>query len=296
VPLAALALSLGAGQKEAAADIPAAKQRVLRVGAVAYSPDSVTIWRGIRYYFKKNGMPLEYVLYATYDDLVQALHTGQVDVAWNSPLAHAKYHLLAGGQSQALVMRDVDCGFRVHLVVRKDAGIASPADLAGKTMIFGSCDSAEATVLPRYFLKKAGVALDKIKVLSLHDEVDDTGCPCHSEHHVLKALQESRGSAGILSVELWKDLQAKQPQEAAKLKVIWTSPPFSHCVFTARKDFDKDVAARFTKLMLAMDASQPLTAQILRLENASRWVAGSQEGYADLLAALRMEQAAAQAK
>jgi phosphate/phosphite/phosphonate ABC transporter binding protein len=289
-----LTLALAAGQAPALADNPPPKQqRALRIGAVAYGPDSVTIWRGIRYYFKKNGMPLDFVLYGSYDDLVRALHEGQVDVAWNSPLAHAKYHRLAGGQSQALVMRDVDCNYRVHLVVRKDAGIGSVGDLAGKTMIFGSCDSAEATVLPRYFLKKAGAALEQVKVVSLHDEVDDLGCPCHSEQHVLKALMDGRGSAGILSMELWKALQAKQPQEAAQLKVIWTSPPFSHCVFTARKDFDKDLGARFTKLMLAMDADHPLTAQVLRLEHCGRWVVGSQEGYAALLEALRMEEGAA---
>jgi phosphate/phosphite/phosphonate ABC transporter binding protein len=270
-----------------AGQIPKRQTCTLRVGAVAYGPSSVTIWRGIRYYFAQQGMPLDYVLYSNYDALVEALHNGHVDIAWNSPLAHARYHLLCGGKSQTLVMRDVDRGYRSKLIVRKDAAISKLGDLEGKTIIFGSCDAAEATVLPIHYLKKEGVQFDKIKVLSLHEEIDRHGIPCCSEQHVLKALQNGRGQAGIISELLWKDLSARQPSEVAAFKPIWTSPSFSHCVFTASKDFDKKVGERFAKLMISMDTKDPLTADILELEGAKKWVEGTQEGYEDLLQALQ---------
>jgi hypothetical protein len=38
--------------------------------------------------------------------------------------------------------------------------------------------------------------------------------------------------------------------------------------------------------MLAMDPSDPLAAEAMRLEGTRRWVAGSQEGYRELLKAL----------
>jgi phosphate/phosphite/phosphonate ABC transporter binding protein len=263
--------------------------QTLKVGAVAYSPSSVTIFRAMRHYFAKNQMPIEFVLYATYDGLNEALEKGAVDVAWNSPLGHAKFHLKAGA-SQALVMRDVDVNYRVKLVARKDARIATLADLRGKTMVFGSCDSADSTVLPVYFLKKAGLNFDQVKLVSLHHEVDEIGCPCHSQHHVLAALLKDRGQAGILSAELWQKLQSEKPEQAAQLREVWTSPPFSHCVFTARKDFCPETGARFSQLLLAMDGKDPLTAEILKLEHCTKWVpAGppAQEGYTDLLKALR---------
>src|SRR5205807_394247 len=75
------------------------KTRVLRVGAVAYGPSSVTVWRGIKHYLHKKGMPIDFVLYSHYDALVRALKDGHVELAWNTPLAHAKYHLLSGGKS-----------------------------------------------------------------------------------------------------------------------------------------------------------------------------------------------------
>jgi phosphate/phosphite/phosphonate ABC transporter binding protein len=266
-----------------------ARKEALRIGAVAYSPNSVTIFRGMRYYFAKNGMPIEFVLYSTYDGLVEALHKGQVDIAWNSPLAHAKFHLLAG-DSQAVVMRDVDRNYRVKLIVRKDAAVSTLDDLKGKTMVFGSCDSADCTVLPVYFLRKEGVSFDQVKVLSLHNEVDEKGVPCHSQQHVLQALLQGRGQAGIIGVDMWKQLQSEKPDTAAQFKEIWTSPAFSHCVFTARKDFDKATAERFARLMLAMDGKDPVTAEILKLEHCSKWVPGgpeAQEGFGHLFKALR---------
>jgi phosphate/phosphite/phosphonate ABC transporter binding protein len=295
--VAAAALSLAApasaqDKPPAAAEPPCCQDAALKVGAVAYSPDSVTIFRSIRHYFAKCGMPIEFVLYSTYDGLNEALEKKQVDVAWNSPLGHAKFHLKAG-DSQTLVMRDVDVNYKVKLVVRKEAGIKTLEDLAGKAMVFGSCDSADSTVLPVYYLRKAGLKFDNVKLVSLHNEVDEIGCPCHSQHHVLAAVLKGRGQAGIISSELWTKLQASQPEKAEQLKEVWESPGFSHCVFTARKDFSKETAERFSKLMLAMDGKDALTGEILKGEHCKKWVpAGkaAQEGYADLLTALRDRQ------
>jgi len=270
-----------------AKDVSDKQPRTLRLGGVAYSPDAVNVWRGIRVYFERNNVPVEFVLYSSYDGLIRALHDGQVDIAWNSPLAHARFDLLSGGKSQTLVMRDVDRGYRSKLIVRKDAGISTLADLTGKALVLGSRDSADNTVLPTYFLKKEGIDFGKIKVLSLHQEVDERGSPCCSEHHILQALKKGRGQAGIVSELLWKHLSSAKPDEVSQFKDIWTSPSFSHCVFTARQDFDTNLAANFTRLMLAMDGKDPVTAEVLRLEGAKRWVAGTHEGFDDLLQALR---------
>jgi phosphonate transport system substrate-binding protein len=267
----------------------AAPPRVLRVGAVAYAPSAVTVFEDFRRYFAKTDLPVDYVLYSNYDALVHALKSGHVDVAWNTPLAHARYHLLCDGQSQTLVMRDVDCDFRCKLLVRKESGITAATGLAGKTLALGSREAAEATVLPLHFLKNEGVKLDKVKFLRLDEEVDLRGNPCSSPLHVLKALRDGRAEAGVVGERLWNDLVARKAPEAAGLKAVWTSPAFSHCVFTAAKDFDKELGARFTRLMVAMDGKDECTAEILRLEAARKWVVGSPDGFRPLIEALRAE-------
>jgi len=263
--------------------------RAIKIGAVAYSPSAVTIFEGVCRYLNRNGLPADYVLYSNYDALVEALHKRQVDIAWNTPLAHAQYHLKAGDSSQTLVMRDVDCNFRSMLVARADANVRSLDDLKGKTLILGSRQAAEAAVLPVHFLEKEGLNLGRVKILSLDGRVDLRGNPCSSEIHVLKALNEGVGQAGIIGERLWNRLSREQPDQVSGLKAVWVSPPFSHCVFTAATDLDKALASRFTELMLAMDPKDPSTTEAMRLEGTKKWVAGSQEGFQELLKALRDE-------
>jgi len=264
----------------------AAPQRIVRVGAVAYAPSAVTVFDNLRRYFARTDLPVDYVLYSNYDALVDALAKGHVDIAWNTPLAHARYHLRCKGQSQTLVMRDVDCDCRCVLLVRRESGIRTPADLQGKTLALGSREAAEATVLPLHYLKSEGVTPDKVKLLKLDEELDLRGNPCSSPAHVLKALRAGRADAGIVPERLW-DAMAARKADVDGLQAVWTSPSFSHCVFTAAKDFDKARADRFTQLMLAMDGKDEGTAEILRLEGARRWVAGSPDGFRTLVESLR---------
>ena len=93
----------------------------------------------------------------------------------------------------------------------------------------------------------------------------------------------------IIGERLWNRLSQEQPDQVSGLRALWISPAFSHCVFTASKDFDKGLARRFTELMLAMDPKDPSTAEAMRLEGTRKWVAGSQEGFQELAKALREE-------
>jgi ABC-type phosphate/phosphonate transport system substrate-binding protein len=258
--------------------------RIVRIGAVAYAPSAVTIFHGLTGYLNKHDFYCDYVLYSNYDALVAALEKGEVDIAWNTPLAHGQYHVRNQCSSQALVMRDVDFDVHSALVVRADSGIKSLADLNGKRLILGSSQAAEATVLPLHFLKAENVELGKMTTVSLDREVDSKGNPCASPQHVLAALREGRGDAGIITADLWN--HAKNQETDVALKLVWTSPPFSHCVFTAPATFDKALAARFTQLMTAMDPEDAATAEVMRLEGTRKWLPGSQDGFKSLIEAL----------
>lgn len=281
---AVLALSLGLANTGFPDEPTRETDRSLttRIGAVAYSPAAVTIFRSLTGYLNKNGLPSDYVLYSNYDSLVAALDRGEVDIAWNTPLAHAQYHVNNKCSSQTLVMRDVDVGVRSILVARADSGIKSIKDLTGKKLVLGSSQAAEATVLPIYFLKKQGIDFSKVKLVSLDSEVDGQGNPCASAQHVLKALRDGRGDAGIITAEVWEGIK----HERGSLEQVWKSPPFSHCVFTAAAHFDKQRATRFTQLMQDMDPNEDATKDLMQQEGTRKWLPGSADGFKDLVEAL----------
>ena len=251
-------------------------------------PSAVTIFEDIRRYFDRRGMPVDYVLFSHYDALVEALRRGEVDIAWNTPLAHTQYHRKAGNASQALVMRDVDCNVRSVLVVRADASIRTPNDLAGKTLVLGSRQAAEGdrAAGPHFLRRRGEVRPDQGPQSRRHvaDPCEVTRAP--SEVHKPPRSRKGRAVRGSSASVSEMAVSEHEPDRVGDLKVIWVSPPFSHCVFTASKDFDKELAARFTRLMLAMDPGDPLAAEAMRLEGTRRWVPGSQEGFQELLKAL----------
>ena len=63
---------------------------MLRIGAVAYAPYVVTIFEGIKRHFHHQGVELDWVLYSNYNALVDAFVSGEVDLAWNGPLAYVR--------------------------------------------------------------------------------------------------------------------------------------------------------------------------------------------------------------
>ena len=162
------------------------------------------------------------------------------------------------------------------------------ADLTGKQLVLGSTQAAEATVLPLYFLRNEGVDFSKVEIVSLDAEVDGEGNPCASPEHVLRALRDGRGDAGIITVDLW-NRESDQSSINGEMRQVWTSPPFSHCVFTAAAAFNKDLAARFTKLMTEMDPEEPATLEVMQLEGTKRWLPGSPDGFVKLVEAIRDE-------
>lgn len=271
--------------RDADRDVP------VRIGAVAYGPSTVTVFQGLTRYLTENDLPADFVLYSNYDALVDALDRGQVEIAWNTPLAHGQFHVRNQCASQTLVMRDVDFNFHSVLVARADSGIKSLADLHGKRLVLGSSQAAEATVLPLHFLKQEGVDVAQVQLVKLDGNRDVDGNPCDSPRHVAQALREGRGDAGIITAGLWASL-TKQGNSDPELVRLWTSPAFSHCVFTASGSFDKTLADKFTQLMMAMDPQDPVFGEVMRLEGTRKWLPGTSDGFASLIDALMQETSA----
>jgi len=121
------------------------------LGAVAYDPKVVTIWEGFKEHFVANGLPFDYVLFSNYESQVEAHLAGQVDVAWNSPLAHIETERVAKARRlgvDAVAMRDSDQDLTSIVLVKESSGIAALADLKGKRIGVGAADSPQATLLP----------------------------------------------------------------------------------------------------------------------------------------------------
>jgi ABC-type phosphate/phosphonate transport system substrate-binding protein len=261
--------------------------RVVRVGAVAYDPRVVTIWEGLRDYFRGAGVPTDYVLFSNYEAQVQALFDRFIDIAWNTNVAYVRCQQRAGWRCQVLAMRNTDLGFTTRLLARVDSGIASPDDLRGKRLALGSADSAQAAILPLHYLRRAGLDPEKEITLVRFDlDVGKHGDTGASELEVLRALHAGAADAGAIGDVTWLRELEQGHVNTGLVQSIWVSPPYSHCNFTALPEFDPALAARWTEALLRMDYNDPRWRRIMDLEGVTAWMPGATQGYGDLAAAL----------
>lgn len=256
------------------------------LGAVAYHPKVVTIWEGMRDHFQGEGVPMDFVLFSNYERQVRALLAGHIDIAWNTPLAHVRVKHLTGGRSLSLAMRDSDCDFHSRIVVRSDAGIRDLKDLEGKTLAVGSRDSTQARILPLYFLKQQGVDLQRVRIDSFDADMGKHGDTGNSELDVLKALDEGKVDACAVGELVWVSEQAAGHVDPGRIKSLWTSPPYDHCMFDALPSLDPSKVEAFKKALFAMRWDNPQHRRLLELEGLKEWRPPREEGYASLRAAV----------
>jgi ABC-type phosphate/phosphonate transport system substrate-binding protein len=260
--------------------------RTLLVGAVAYHPRVVTVWEGFRQYFAERGLDVDYVLYSNYERLVDALVAGTVDLAWNTNTAYVSAQARLGGEALVLGMRDVDAGYTT-VVVARPGDVPAPADLAGRTLALGSRDSGHAAILPVHFLRAEGVLMDDVRLLRFDTDLGKHGDTGDSELRVVDAVARGDAQAGALGEPTWARLSANGGPETADLAVVWRSPTYSHCCFTARPDLDRDLAGRWMELLLDMSYDDPRMRRAMDLEGVRRWLPGDTSGYGELTAAMR---------
>lgn len=255
-----------------------------RVGAVAYHPRVVSIWEDFRRWFRDRDVPLEYVLFSTYEAQVDALLDGEVDTAWNTNLAHVQTRLRAGDGCRGLAMRDTDRNWTSLALV--PAGTPNGVEaLRGKRVGFGDSDSPQAWILPAHALRREGVDPET----DMTAERLDRDLGKHGDTGRAELMQIARLRAGELDacvVSNWTLAALRADGADAGLEVAWTSPPFHHCTFTAVGG-DGGRHERFSELLLAMDAADPDICDAMGLENVSRWVGADESGYADLVEAVR---------
>lgn len=254
-----------------------------RVGAVIYDPKVKLIWDIIKEFFDESGYPVDYVLYSNYDLLVQALSNGHVDIAWNSPLAWVDLHRRTGGACRAVAMRDSDRDRVTHILVRRDGGIRTPADLRGRTLSTGAHDSPQAHLLPLHLLRQHDLAPGEDFRVRRHDLL----VGLHGDHigGELEAMRDvQRGEADACAVlDLnWERWQADGIADPNLLTPLISTEPFDHCNFSVLSDFPRDLEERWSELLLGMSYEDPKHREMMDMEGLRAWLPGRTTGYRNL--------------
>jgi phosphonate transport system substrate-binding protein len=264
--------------------------RTIWVGAVAYDPKVVTIWEGMRRYFHEEArLPVEVVLFQSYEMQVAALlsqsgdFTPRIDIAWNTNLAFLQSEKWSEQRCQPIAMRDTDIGWTTKILAVTGGSVTKLPDLKNRTLALGSRDSGHAAILPVHFLEREGLNEDKdYRTLRFNTDVGKHGDTGRSEAEVVRAVLDGRADAGAVGGPFWKTVNTDRLVPEGALTEIWTSPPFNHCMFTARPDLDPSLGQRFAEALSKMSYDNPSHRAVLDAEGLRRWEVPHLEGYDSL--------------
>jgi ABC-type phosphate/phosphonate transport system substrate-binding protein len=260
------------------------------VGAVAYDPKVVTIWEGMRRYFHEEAqLPVEVVLFQSYETQVMALLAAsgdllpRIDIGWNTNLAFLQSDEWSAHRCRPIAMRDTDLGWMTKIVAVTGGPVAKLADLKDRTLAIGSRDSGHAAILPVHFLEQQGLVEGRdYRSLRFNSDVGKHGDTGRSETEVVRAVLDGRAEAGAIGSPYWNTVRSERLMPEGALTEIWTSPPFNHCMFTARPDLDQALERQFADALSKMSYDNPSHRVVLEAEGLKRWVAPRLDGYSSL--------------
>jgi phosphonate transport system substrate-binding protein len=264
--------------------------KTIWLGAVAYDPKVVTIWEGMRRYFHEEAnLPIEVVLFQSYEAQVLALLAQssdvvpRIDIAWNTNLAYLQADEWSGHACRPLAMRDTDIGWMTKIVAVNGGPVSTLGDLRDRTLALGSRDSGHAAILPVHFLEQQSLrAGSDYQTLRFNSDLGKHGDTGTSEVEVVRSVLDGRADAGAIGSPFWTIVRSEHLVPEGALREIWSSPAYNHCMFTARPDLDRELEKSFVAALLAMTYDNPVHRPILEAEGLKRWLTPHVEGYADL--------------
>jgi ABC-type phosphate/phosphonate transport system substrate-binding protein len=255
----------------------------LLMGAVAYDPKVVTIWGGFRAWLRTRDLDFDFVLYSNYERQAEDLVEGRIHAAWNSPLAWLRSERLAkaaGRTVRPLVMRDTDRDLTSVVVVRSDSSAEKVSDLKSATIGVGAVDSPQATLIPRSFLREAGLEPGS----GLTVRRFDVGVGLHGDHiggerDAARALLAGEVDAATMIDTNHLLFGREGTLPAGSTRVLAQTGQFDHCNMTVVDTAPEDLVKQFGDLLLSMSYADAEVRPLLDLEGLKMWQEGRTSGY-----------------
>lgn len=227
------------------------------------------------YLSTKLGIPVEYRPSTSYSALVTAFGNGDVLLGWFGGLTGVQARLATDG-AQPIAQRPRDERFHSVFIVHRDVQAGSLADLKGLSFTFGSESSTSGHLMPRFYLRQAGV----------EPERDFKGKPNYSGSHdkTWKLVEAGSFQAGALNETVWQEAVKAGEVDTSTVRVVDTTPAYYDYHWVAHNRIDElygpGTVARIQQALLDMDAAaSPAADRVLELFQTRQFIRTRQSNY-----------------
>ncbi|MCF6355464.1 MAG: phosphate/phosphite/phosphonate ABC transporter substrate-binding protein [Candidatus Polarisedimenticolaceae bacterium] len=189
------------------------------------------------YLSRKTGRAITVKISKDYRTHIQLIGEGKLDIAYMGPASYVK--LVARYGKKPLLARQAIHGspsFQGKIVVRQESSISSLTELLGRRFAFGEVASTMSHLVPRYMLRRAGVAVDQLagyRFLGSHD-------------NVALAVLAGDFDAGAVKEAVYEKYQPRG------LKVLASTPMLSEHLLVTRSNLPEQLRQALREALYAL--------------------------------------------
>ena len=192
------------------------------------------------------GTEVELYTATDYSGIIEAMRSGQVDLAWYGPLSYVLANKVAGAEAIAVQIAEegeTDPTYHSLMVTRKDSGIGDIRDLEGKTFSFVDPASTSGNLFPRKAFDEAGM-----------DPEEDLAESTYAGGHDASVLAVENGTVDAGAVaDTTYDLMVEEGMiEENDLRVIHESEPIPESPIAVREDLSPEVKKQLEDVLVEM--------------------------------------------
>lgn len=206
------------------------------------------------------------------------LETSENFAAFEGKLTRRTVHFALPNPYQTL--RAEKSGYRVFakrsddekvrgvILIRKDSNIKEIADLKGATISFPAPTALFATMMPKYYLKKQGLDIER----------DARPVYVGTQDSAIMSVYQGVSQAGGSWLGVWEQLIKEKPEVAETVMVKWMTDPLINNSLMVRDDVPEAHAQKVREIILALHTT-PAGQAVLAKMNLSRYDAANSGSY-----------------
>lgn len=202
-----------------------------------------------RYLSTALAQPVSLRLSPNLNAAIDAVVTGEVDIAYLTPIAYVQAHDRGGARLVAKTINKGSPRFRLMIVARADGDVRTVADLAGRRFAFGD----PAALLQRAVVVNAGMPLARLGSYAFLNHYDN----------VARGVLSGDFDAGIL-----KDTAAHAWAEKG-LRIVYASPDLPPYNVVVSSKVSPELAAKIERAFLALTPQRPADLRVIQALDAT---------------------------
>ena len=222
------------------------------------------------------GVPVEFVPSVDYAAVVTAFSQDQLQLAFFGGLTGVQARLQKPG-AVAIAQRENDAAFHSKFIARADLDLESLDDLKAQagdlSITFGSPNSTSGHLMPRYFLKQAGIDA----ATDFRQEPNFSG-----SHDTTWQLVESGAfDLGALNEDVWDRAVRENKVDTGKVNEFYVTPAYYDYNWTAQGNLDQVYGAGFTEKIrqALLDLNPQEHGEVLDLFSTEKFITTSNDNY-----------------